>query len=843
MQRLRALQRLAPGLEQPWGAAAARSMAAQPAPAPVDDGMIEVFVNGAPTRVAKGSNVYQACAAAGVDIPRCVVCRWRALPLRAREGALKGRWGVDPRAAFGSRRAALAGSASHRGGGREGGGGGRRAAQRRPARSARAASCPPRTLPHFDRAASRLPSPARALAHPPPAARPHPSTLRSFCYHERLSIAGNCRMCLVEVEKGPPKPVASCAMPAGPGMSIKTDSPMVKKAREGVMEFLLANHPLDCPICDQGGECDLQDQAMAFGSDRGRFAEPKRAVADKNLGPLVKTVMTRCIHCTRCVRFATEVAGVPELGVTGRGRDSEVGTYVDKLLSSELSGNVIDLCPVGALTSKPGSFTYRAWELRPTESVDVSDALGAAIRVDARGTEVVRVTPRTHEALNQEWLSDKGRFSYDGLRYQRLAAPMVKNAATGVLEVATWPEALAAAAAALSAARGAGVRAVSGRLADAEALVALKDLVNRLGSGDTRCEAGYGAAVSADARGGYVFNASVAGIDAADAILLVGTNPRVEAPVLNARLRAAAVSNGAAVGAVGAPADLSFPHERLGEGLAALRALPPAFAARLAAATRPMVIVGSGALAAPDAGAVVAAAAALARVGAPGTAPGWNGFCVLHDAAGAPAALDLGFVPGAAARARDAAGARPSVVYLLGADDVDPALVPDDAFVVYQGHHGDAGAARADVVLPGAAWAEKDATYVNTEGRAQRGRAAVPPPAGARADWAVLRALSEVAGAPLPYDDLAGVRRRLAEVAPHLGRAGAREPALWLPAALGGGAGAAAAAAAGAGAGAPLATRVAEFYQTDAISRASRTMAACVRARAAVSGRTQGAGQ
>jgi NADH dehydrogenase (ubiquinone) Fe-S protein 1 len=357
-----------------------------------------------------------------------------------------------------------------------------------------------------------------------------------FCYHERLSIAGNCRMCLVEVEKSP-KPVASCAMPAAPGMNIKTDTPLVKKAREGVMEFLLINHPLDCPICDQGGECDLQDQSMVFGSDRSRFTEVKRAVSDKNLGPLVKTVMTRCIHCTRCIRFAKEIAGTDDLGITGRGRDAEVGTYVEKLMTSELSGNVIDLCPVGALTSKPAAFTYRNWELKTTESVDTSDAMGANIRVDSRGVEVIRIVPRLNEEVNQEWISDKARFQYDALRYQRLNMPYVKG--DKGLQQATWPEAFAAIQKAVAGMKGGEMRAIAGKLADAESMVALKDLFNRLGAGDLRSEGGF-PDFDADVRSNYLFNSSIAGIDSADAILLIGTNPRIEAPVLNARIRACA---------------------------------------------------------------------------------------------------------------------------------------------------------------------------------------------------------------------------------------------------------------------------------------------------------------
>ncbi|GBF88631.1 NADH:ubiquinone oxidoreductase 76 kDa subunit [Raphidocelis subcapitata] len=643
-----------------------------------------------------------------------------------------------------------------------------------------------------------------------------------FCYHQRLSVAGNCRMCLVEVEKSP-KPVASCAMPAGPGMKIKTDTPLVKKAREGVMEFLLINHPLDCPICDQGGECDLQDQAMVFGSDRSRFSEMKRAVEDKNLGPLVKTVMTRCIHCTRCVRFSTEVAGVQDMGVTGRGRDSEIGTYVEKLLSSELSGNVIDLCPVGALTSKPAAFTSRPWELKTTESIDVSDALGAAIRVDARGPEVMRIVARLNEAVNEEWISDKARFQYDGLKRQRLNVPMVKG--PNGLQPVTWGEALSAIAAASKGLRGTQLKAIAGKLADAESMLALKDLFNRLGSGNVWHEGGF-PDLPADLRASYVANTTVAGVEGADVVLLVGTNPRVEAPVYNARVRKAFL-DGCRVGLVGQAVDLTYPYEHLGSDAAALAALKRGgpFLDALKAAKRPVLVVGPGVLNRPDRAALLKALHEFAE-SAGVVREGWNGFNVLHDCASRVAALDIGFAPSAASRAPGAGAAR--FVYLLGADDWEDAAVPDGAFVVYQGHHGDRGAARADVVLPGAAYTEKAGTYVNLEGRAQRTRAAVPVVGDAREDWRIVRAVSEAVGAPLPYDDADALRARLGELAPHLVTTGAIQPPLWLdgqyPRTLE--ADAAAAPAAG-----PLRTTIDNFYMTDAISRASPTMAKCVQAR------------
>lgn len=641
-----------------------------------------------------------------------------------------------------------------------------------------------------------------------------------FCYHQRLSIAGNCRMCLVEVEKSP-KPVASCAMPANPGMNIKTNTPLVKKAREGVMEFLLANHPLDCPICDQGGECDLQDQAMVFGSDRSRFTEAKRTVVDKNLGPLVKTVMTRCIHCTRCVRFAKEVAGIEDLGVTGRGRDAEIGTYVQKTMQSELSGNVVDLCPVGALTSKPTAFTYRSWELRSTDSVDVSDALGSNIRVDARGSEVMRVMPRLNDDINQEWISDKTRYQFDGLRYQRLVSPMVKSAATGRLEVCDWPTALATAADALRGAASGksgksgksgdgacGIRAIAGKLADVESMVLLKDLMNALGCEDVRHE-NFGDGVQADVRSSYLFSGGLRSVDDADAVMLIGTNPRKEAPVLNARIRAQAVYGGK-VGVVGdASMDLTYPHEHLSEGVDDLAAHAKFFEG----AVSPMIIVGSSVFRNP--GAMSKVRDFAAKSGA--------ALNVLHDCASAAGALDAGFVPGKSARENPQ---NPKVVYLLNADDYDDSLVDDGTFVIYQGHHGDKGAARADVVLPAAAYTEKYATYVNTEGRAQTTKNAVSTLADSRVDWEIVRALSEVCGAPLPVDDLDAVRARMADVAPSLTRrnelvvGGMEVRGDWWSGYRG---------ERGDERGLRVSSWVDEFYMTDVVSRASKVMARCVK--------------
>ena len=642
-----------------------------------------------------------------------------------------------------------------------------------------------------------------------------------FCYHERLSIAGNCRMCLVEMERSP-KPIASCAMPVGEGMVIRTDTDKVRKARNGVMEFLLINHPLDCPICDQGGECDLQDQAMAYGFDRSRFQENKRAVADKNMGPLIKTIMTRCIHCTRCVRFATEVAGVPELGLLGRGENAEITTYLEQSMASELSANVIDLCPVGALTSKPYAFNARPWELEHTESTDVLDAVGSAIRVDTRGPQVLRVLPRLNEAVNEEWLSDKSRYACDGLRRQRLDRPFLREA--GKLREATWPEAFAAITARVKGLAGERIGAIIGDLVDAEAMVALKDLMARLGSPNIDCRQD-GAKLDASVRASYVLNSTIAGLAETDAVLLIGTNPRWEAPLVNTRLRAAWLNRGMRAALIGAPADLTYPVDYLGAGPETLQQLAGGggFADTLRQATRPALVVGMGALARPDGAAILGAARRLAD-SAGLVRDDWNGFNVLHTAAARVGGLDLGLVP--ATGGRDVAGILAGaaagdveVVYLLGADEIDMAAL-GTAFVIYHGHHGDAGAHRADVILPGAAYTEKDGTYVNTEGRVQLGRLAMPPVGDAREDWTIIRALSDALGAGLGFNTLGDVRRRLVEINPLFDRVDEVVPASWDSFGDATGAGAEAA---------PFASTITNFYMTDPISRASETMAKCTR--------------
>jgi NADH-quinone oxidoreductase subunit G len=645
-----------------------------------------------------------------------------------------------------------------------------------------------------------------------------------FCFHPRLNIAGNCRMCLVEMERSP-KPIASCAMPAGDGMVIKTDTPLVHKARKGVLEFLLINHPLDCPICDQGGECDLQDLTLFYGPDHSRFKENKRSVVDKNLGPLISTHMNRCIHCTRCIRFLDEIAGVEELGMVDRGEHEEISTWIERALSSELQGNIIDLCPVGALNSKPYEYRARPWELRKTESVDVLDAVGCNIRVDARPPEVMRIVPRLHEDINEEWISDKSRFSYDGLKRRRLDVPMVRR--EGKLRVADWREAFAAIAAVVGGVPGDRIAAIVGDLVDCEAMVVLKELMARLGSPHLDCRQD-GARLDARVRCSYLFNTTIAGIEQADFCLLIGTNPRDEGSLVNVRIRKRMRQGGFAVARLGPPADLTYPVVELGADpatLAGLAAGTHEFTGRLEQAARPMLILGQGALARPDGGAILAAARALAeRTGM--VRDDWCGFNVLHTAAARVGGLDLGLVPEKGGRdiagmLEGAAGGAIDVLFLLGADEIDIGRL-GDAFVIYQGHHGDRGAARADVILPGAAYTEKNATYVNMEGRPQRARLAVFPPGEAKEDWKILRALSESLGHKVPLDTIGEVRARMAELAPQLREPDVIQPARWQ--AFG---------RQGRLDPSPFAYPIADFYHTDPISRSSAVMAECSALRAA----------
>ncbi len=589
-----------------------------------------------------------------------------------------------------------------------------------------------------------------------------------FCYHERLSIAGNCRMCLVHMERAP-KPIASCAMPVGEGMVITTNSPEVRKMRNNVMELLLINHPLDCPICDQGGECDLQDQSIGYGTDKTQFEEEKRIVEDKYMGPLIKTSMTRCIQCTRCIRFAREIAGVPELGTIGRGEHIEIGTYVEKALASELSGNLVDVCPVGALNSKPYSNKARSWEMRKTESIDAMDAVGSAIRIDSRGAEVLRIMPRLNEDVNEEWLGDKSRYACDGLSKRRLDRPYVKK--NGKLQEATWGEAFEAIAAQVNGKDGSKIAAIAGDQADVESMTALKDLMTALGSSNMDCR-GDGAALDASNRASYTFNTTIAGIEEADACLLIGTNPRIEAPIINARIRKRFIKGGFQVASVGPDVDLTYKHNNLGAGPEVLKELAAGkgdFAKVLKSAERPMLIIGMGAIERTDGAAILALAHEIATkynmvVG------DWNGFNVLHNAAGRVGGLDIGFVPtdGGLDYAGILAGAengKVDTVFLLAADDFNNRNL-NKAFVVYQGHHGDHGAHVADVILPGAAYTEKEATYVNTEGRVQLSARAVFAPGDAREDWTIIRALSDALGKSLQYNNVAEVRQRMIEINP-----------------------------------------------------------------------------
>jgi NADH-quinone oxidoreductase subunit G len=647
-----------------------------------------------------------------------------------------------------------------------------------------------------------------------------------FCFHERLSIAGNCRMCLVEL-KGSPKPVASCAWqvrdcrpgPNGEAPVVNTKTPLVRKAREGVMEFLLINHPLDCPICDQGGECDLQDQAMAYGVDSSRYDDNKRAVEDKYIGPLVKTIMNRCIHCTRCIRFSAEVAGVPELGAIGRGEDMEITTYLEQAMTSELQGNVVDLCPVGALTSKPYAFAARPWELSKTESIDVMDAVGSAIRVDARGREVMRILPRTHDDVNEEWISDKTRHVVDGLRAQRLDQSYIRD--NGRLRPASWSEAFATIAAKVGRTSRERIGAIAGDLCAVEEMFALKQLMAALGSPNLDARQDGAALHPSAGRASYLFNASIAGIDQADALLIVGANPRREASVLNARIRKRWRAGKFPIAMIGERADLTYNYEYLGAGpetVADLAASRHGFAETLKKAKRPLVILGAGALTRPD-GATVAALAAKAAIELGAIKGGWNGFSVLQTAASRVGALDIGFVPGEGGlrAAHMVKSGALDVLFLLGADEID---VPPGAFVVYIGTHGDVGAHRADVILPGAAYTEKSGLYVNTEGRVQLANRASFPPGEAREDWAILRALSDVLGKKLPYDSLAQLRKELFAVHPHLQRIDQIEPGdiadLRKLADM-----------SGTPDKAPFGQAIDDFYMTNPIARASAVMAEC----------------
>ncbi|KAJ2902356.1 NADH-ubiquinone oxidoreductase 78 kDa mitochondrial [Zalerion maritima] len=657
-------------------------------------------------------------------------------------------------------------------------------------------------------------------------------TIPRYCYHEKLAIAGNCRMCLVEVERAP-KPVASCAWPVQPGMVVKTNSPLTHKAREGVMEFLLANHPLDCPICDQGGECDLQDQSMRYGADRGRFHEigGKRAVEDKNIGPLIKTSMNRCIHCTRCVRFANDVAGAPEMGSYGRGNDIQIGTYLEQNLDSEMSANVIDLCPVGALTSKPYAFRARPWELKHSESIDVLDGLGSNIRVDSRGLEVMRVLPRLNDDINEEWINDKTRFACDGLKTQRLTMPLARK--EGVFHPLTWEQALYEISAAHKGMnpKGNEFKAIAGALTDVETMVAMKDLANRLGSDNLALDTPTGSqplAHGVDVRSNFLFNSKLNGVEEVDCMLIVGSNPRWEAAVLNARIRKQWLRSDLEIGLVGPTFESTFEYEHLGLSLDGLKkALSGPFGKKLQSAKRPMIVMGSGVTDHADAKAYYELVGDFVEKNAANMmTPEWNAFNILQREASRVGAFEVGFVTSST----EVAQTKPKFIWLLGADEVNPADIPKEAFVIYQGHHGDKGAEIADIVLPGAAYTEKSATYINTEGRVQMTRAATSIPGAARPDWKIIRAVSEfLLDQPLPYDDLSMLRDRMVDISPALGFYDVIEdvalPQLSKVQLVERNKG-------GQASGKPLESVIENFYFTDVISRSSPTMARCSAAKA-----------
>lgn len=634
-----------------------------------------------------------------------------------------------------------------------------------------------------------------------------------FCYHDRLSVPANCRMCLVEVKGGPPKPAASCALACAEGMEVETDSPMVHKARQGVMEFLLINHPLDCPICDQGGECDLQDQAVGYGYDRSRYTEAKRSVQDKELGPLVKTVMTRCIQCTRCVRFDDEIAGCGELGLMNRGEDVEIDTFTGQPLTSELSGNLIDICPVGALTSKPYAFTARPWELDKCESIDVSDAVGSNIMLHSRGREVMRVLPRLNEDINEEWIHDKARFSADGLKVRRLDRPYLRKG--GKLQAVDWREALQALNEQVKPVKGSKIAALAGDLCAVEDVVALKDMMGKMASKNIECRVD-GADFDVENRASWLFNAQIAGIDQADAILLLGVNPRAEAAMVNARIRRNWLERKVPIASIGDVWNSNYPVESLGDRPSDIQKLMKSrtgFAKILKDAKNPMVIIGAGAFQRKDGGAIQALAMALAEKFKM-VRDGWNGFNVLHQAAGRVGALEVGFTP-----AKPFNLAKMDVVWLLNVDtDIIDKIAPD-AFLVYQGHHGDLAAHRADLILPGVAYSEKDGLYMNTEGRVQMARKAVSAPGHAKEDWKIIRAFSEVYGKTLPYNSLSELRKRITDEWAHINPHHDVLPALWADIPV--------LDSASLDQDTAFETSIVDFYQTNVIARASEAMAQC----------------
>jgi len=566
-----------------------------------------------------------------------------------------------------------------------------------------------------------------------------------FCYHERLSIAGNCRMCLVEMEKSP-KPVASCAMPAADGMKIKTNTSFVEKARKGVMEFLLANHPLDCPVCDQGGECDLQDQSLFYGLDSSRYTEKKRQVKEKHMGPLIKTEMTRCIHCTRCIRFATEVAGIPELGAIGRGEDMEITTYLEKSMESELSANVIDLCPVGALTSKPYAFEARPWDLKKTESIDVMDAVGSNIRVDTYGWEVKRILPRINEDINEEWISDKTRYAYDGLLKQRLDTPYIRK--NGKLQKTSWNKALELIIEKLQTFKSNEIAGLVGDLVDLETIYSFKYLFEKcIKSKNIECRQDR-IYINPSERMNYIFNSSINGIEESDLILLVGVNPRLEATILNARIRKAYTQNKVKIYSIGDPGELTYPYYKIGSNTTVIKNIASGsheFSEKIKKSKKPIIIIGEAALLGKK-GQYIFETLKGFLVENNLIKKDWNPLNILTQQASRVGAIDLGLY---SINEKEnfiffdkLDNDEFKFVYLLGADNFN--FDKKDKFIVYQGSHGDKGAEIADVVLPGAAYTEKNGLFVNLEGKMQSAYKASYPPGDAREDWIVFKDLANM---------------------------------------------------------------------------------------------------
>ena len=583
-----------------------------------------------------------------------------------------------------------------------------------------------------------------------------------FCYHERLSIAGNCRMCLVEVEKSL-KPVASCAMPAIEGMKIKTNTPFVEKARKGVMEFLLANHPLDCPVCDQGGECDLQDQSLFYGLDNSRYTENKRQVQEKYMGPLIKTEMTRCIHCTRCIRFATEVAGIPELGAIGRGEDMEITTYLEKSMESELSANVIDLCPVGALTSKPYAFEARPWDLKKTETIDIMDAVGSNIRVDTYGWEVKRVLPRVNEDINEEWISDKTRYACDGLLKQRLDTPYIRE--NGRLQKSSWSQTLKLLVTKLKSFDPNEVAGLVGDLADLEMIYSFKSFFEKsVGSTNLECRQGK-IYINPQERMNYIFNSSINGIEDSDFILLVGTNPRLEATILNTRIRKAYINNRLKIYSIGNPGDLTYPYQSIGSNTSVIREIVSGsheISGKIKKSKKPLVIIGESALY-EKTGQYVFETLKSFLFSNNFIRKDWNALNILNQQASRVGAIDLGvysinekenFLFFDKLDNNDF-----KFVYLLGADNIN--FDKKDKFVVYQGSHGDKGAEIADIILPGAAYTEKNGLFVNLEGKLQNAYKASYPPGDAREDWIIFKDLAKMMKKPLEYNNVKYLRESI----------------------------------------------------------------------------------